>query len=128
MERSRLRNIYHRSKRFSDTRAYHKQLFGKSALFSFFFGYVDKDEIVNSHSTTAEHFNTFNGITKTLDIYHWPQSAEPIFDDPVINAIAKYSDHPSIIKIKNTFAETVYKLVMSLNSKKSASGEIKGVC
>ena len=53
----------------------------------------------------------------------------------MLNAIAKYLDHPSIIKIKNTFAgnsfeftktdtETVHKLVMSLNSKKSTSGEI----
>ena len=96
----------------------------------------DKDEIVNSDSATAEIFNTyFNGITKTLDIYQWPQYAGPIYNDPVLNAIAKYLDHPSIIKIKNTFAgnsfeftktdtETVHKLVMSLNSKKSTSGEI----
>ena len=34
---------------------------------------VDKDEIVNSDSTTAELFNIyFNGVTKTLDIYQWP--------------------------------------------------------
>ena len=97
---------------------------------------VDKDEIVNNDSTTAELFNIyFNGVTKTLDIYQWPQSTEPTNDDPVLNAIAKYLDHPSIIKIKNTFTgnsfeftktdtETVHKLVMSLNSKKSTSGEI----
>ena len=53
----------------------------------------------------------------------------------MLNAIAKYLDHPSIIKIKNTFAgnsfeftktdtETVHELVMSLNSKNSTSGEI----
>ena len=62
----------------------------------------DKDEIVNSDSATAEIFNTyFNGITKTLDIYQWPQYAGPIYNDPVLYAIAKYLDHPSIIKIKN---------------------------
>ena len=72
---------------------------------------VDKDEIVNSDSTTAEHFNTyFNDITKTLDIYQWSQSAEPIFNDPLLNVIAKYSDHPSIIKIKNTFLVTYFSL------------------
>ena len=65
---------------------------------------VDKDEIVNSDSTTAELFNIyFNGVTKTLDIHQWPQSTEPTNDDLVLNAIAKYLDHPSIIKIKNTF-------------------------
>ena len=55
--------------------------------------------------------------------------------DPVFDAISRYSDHPSIVKIKHLFAgnsfeftntstENVHEMVMSLNSKKSTSGEI----
>ena len=97
---------------------------------------VQNDEIVNSDSTTAKLFNEyFNGITKTLDIHEWPQNFGQKTDDPVCDAISRYSDHPSIIKIRdifpgnsfeftNTDTETVHKVVMSLNSKKSTSGEI----
>ena len=172
MERSRLRNIYYRSKSFSDMRAYHKQrnfvcnlnrkikknyfktvasnpensgqnfweickpFFSDKHTVSEKIILIDKDEIVNSDITTAQLFNNyFNGVTKTLDIFEWPQCTEQIFGDPVLNAIARYSDHPSIIKIKNSFGdnsfeftntdtETVHELIMSLNSKKSTSGEV----
>ena len=97
---------------------------------------MQNDKIVNSDSTTAKLFNVyFNGITKTLDIHEWPEDFGQKTDDPVCDAISRYSDHPSIIKIRdifsgnsfeftNTDTETVHKVVMSLNTKKSTSGEI----
>ena len=97
---------------------------------------VDKDEIVTSDLTAANLFNSyFNNITKTLDIYEWPKNSGPMSGDPVCDAISRYSDHPSVVKIKHLFAgnsfeftntstENVHEMVMSLNSKKSTSGEI----
>ena len=175
MKRSRLRNIYLRSKSRSDLLAYRKQrnyvcsLNRKTRRIYFdeiasnptsinrnfwkickpFFSdkhsmsekilLVDKDEIVTSDSQTANIFNTyFNGITNKLNLKVWAPDT-PIdlkVDDPVLCAIVKYSSHPSIIKIKevfegnssfeftNTDTETVHKLVMSLNCRKTTSDSI----
>jgi len=172
MDRSRLRNIYQRSQRYSDRCAYRKQrnfvcsmnrkikkiyfdtvasnsdnsshnfweickpFFSDKSIVSEKIILVNEDGIVNSDSTTAKLFNKyFNGITKTLDIHEWPQNSGQKTGNPVHDAISRYADHPSIIKIKymfvgnsfeftNTDTETVHKLVMSLNNKKSTSGEI----
>ena len=137
MHRSRLRNIYQRTQRFSDWRAYQKQrnyvcslnrkikktyfdtvasnpdnssqnfweickpFFSDKSAVSEKIILVQKDEIVNSDSTTAKLFNEyFNGITKTLDIHEWPQTYGPKTGNPVFDAISRYSNHPSIIKIR----------------------------
>ena len=47
---------------------------------------------------TATNFNNyFNNITKGLHIKYWCVS-DKLFDDPLVNAIRKYGNHPSIIK------------------------------
>ena len=57
-------------------------------------------------------------------------------DNPVLDAVTKYSNHPSVIKIKEVFGgnsdfeftdidtETVHKIVMSLDCKKVSTGSI----
>ena len=100
---------------------------------------VQDDDIISSDSVTAKVFNTyFNDITKTLNLKSWESDIgiQEQLDDPVLNAISKYQNHPSIIKIKEVYGssstfeftevdtDSVHKLVMSLNSKKSTSGEI----
>ena len=85
----------------------------------------------------AQIFNNyFINAVKSLNIDYFEHFSFdcvfPEIEDAVTNAIEKYSKHPGIVKIKehypenttfsfqNTNFETVYKLVMNLNSSKSA--------
>ena len=100
---------------------------------------MHKDDIITNDSVTATLFNSyFNDITKDLNLKSWKSEIKSqVFpNDPVRNAISKFSDHPSVIKIKEVFGnsssfqfteidtETVHKLVMSLNDKKATSCDI----
>ena len=99
---------------------------------------IHDDEIISNDSVTAKLFNDyFNDITKGLNLKSWePDSGEPLTNDPIVDAIAKFSTHPSILKIKEVYGndsifkfvetdtESVYNLIMSLNSKKSTSCNI----
>ena len=98
---------------------------------------VENERIVSDDRDVATTFNEyFNRITETLDIPAWGSTFVPKTDDPVRNAIAKYSNHPSICKIKGDFPcdegfelqqvtlEEVSKEILSLESSKKVSGNI----
>ena len=99
---------------------------------------VQNDRILSKDSEVADVCNSyFNDITKDLNLWKWlPEPLCPILSNPVFQAIAKYEDHPSILKIQSLFniqsrfnfstvdSETVHKLIMSLEVKKSTSGNI----
>ena len=70
--------------------------------------------------------NTLMASPKLWTFMNGPKNFGQKTDDPVCDAISRYSDHPSIIKIRdifpgnsfeftNTDTETVHKVVMSLN-------------
>ena len=99
---------------------------------------VCNDVILSGDAEVASAFNFhFKDITKDLDISQWvPHPMCPTFSNPVYRAIAKYEDHPSIIKIRSlsnepsqfTFSEVtpdfVKGLVLSLDTKKATSDSI----
>ena len=99
---------------------------------------VCNDNILNDDAEVASAFKShFKEITKNLDISQWvPHPMCPIFSNPVYQAIAKYGNHPSIIKIRSlsseptqfTFSEVtpyfVQGLVLSLDTKKATSDSI----
>ena len=63
---------------------------------------VEKGEVVSKNEDIATHCNNyFNDITKGLNIKKWSIS-DKSSDDPLVNAIRKYENHPSIIKIKSS--------------------------
>ena len=63
---------------------------------------VEKGEVVSKNEEIATHSNNyFNDITKGLNIKKWCIS-DKLSDDPPVNAIRKYENHPSIIKIKSS--------------------------
>ena len=67
---------------------------------------VGKGEVVSKNDEIATHFNNyFNEITKRLNIKKWCIS-DKLSDDPLVNAIRKYENHPSIIKIKSSVETT----------------------
>ena len=100
---------------------------------------VDKNSVLSDDKLIAECVNDyFVNVTQTLNIMKWPEQDPSIkTDDFVLNAIRKYSNHPSIIAIKsnvaitgNTFnfehivPEEVLKKVKQLDPSKSTSGGI----
>ena len=97
---------------------------------------VEKGEAVSKNEEIATHFNNyFNYITKGLNIKKWCIS-EKLSDDPLVSAIRKYENYPSIIKIKSSVETTelfdfnfvssddIYKIINSLNPTKKTSGAI----
>ena len=49
--------------------------------------------------------NYFNDLTKELNIKKWCIS-DKLSDDPLVNAIQKYENHPSIIENKSSVETT----------------------
>ena len=97
---------------------------------------VEKGEVVSKNEEIATHFNNyFNDITKGLNIKKWYIS-DNLSDDPLANAIRKYENHPSIIKIKSSVETTqlfdfsfvssddISKIINSLDPTKKANGAI----
>ena len=67
---------------------------------------MEKGEVVSKTKEIATHFNNyFDDITKGLNIIKWCIS-DKLSDDPIVNAIGKYENHPSIIKIKSFVERT----------------------
>ena len=98
---------------------------------------VENEHIISNDRDIATIFNTyFNKITETLEIPQWESIYEPVLSDPVINAINKYANHPSIelIRQKNQVADLfefkiitldeIYKEILKLDSSKKVSGNI----
>jgi len=100
---------------------------------------VQDSKVICNDFEVAQSFNSyFNDITKDLKLKQWSQNLPPCIDvvDPILYSMAKYREHPSIIKIKSLFehlpifsfseinTESVHKIIMSLEIKKSTSGKI----
>ena len=99
---------------------------------------LEKGEVVSKNEEIATHFNNyFNDITKGLNIRKWCIS-DKLSDDPLVNAIRKCENHPSIIKIKSSVETTqlfdfnfvssdnISKIINSVHStKKSGAIPIK---
>ena len=96
----------------------------------------EKGEVLSKNEEIATHFNNyFNNITRGLNIEKWCIS-ENSSDDPLVNAIRKYENHPSIIKIKSSVetaqlfdfnfvsSNDISKIINSLDLTKKASGAI----
>ena len=97
---------------------------------------VEKGEVVSKNEKIATHFNNyFNDITEGLNIKKWSIS-DKLPDDLLVNAIRKYENHPSIIKIKSSVETTqlfdfnfvssddISKIINSMDSTKKTSGAI----
>lgn len=169
MKRSRLKNIYNRTRCESDFRLYKKQrnfvnnlnrqekrqFFKKiecsadsskqfwKAVNPFFsnksaanetVSLLEGKELIQDDDKVANVFiEYFNHITDNLGIVQWKPhiTCKSVFD-----IVDKYSDHPSIIKIKqsvqrnSTFSFShihpwdTYQVIMGLNPSKSTSGSI----
>ena len=70
----------------------------------------------------------FNDITKARNIKKWCIS-DKLSDDPLVNVIRKYENHPSIIKIKSSVETTqlfdhISKIINSLDPTKKTNGAI----
>ena len=80
--------------------------------------------------------NSFINIISSLKIKLWKNNLAGTTKDPIDRAIKKFSTHPSIIKIKASYAhqdifaflhitlEEVKKCINGLDEKKGISGEI----
>ena len=69
---------------------------------------INKDGVITKNEDLAKTFNVFfSCIVKKLDIEHVPddESNLPNVEDPILKAIAKYENHPSILRIKNYMKE-----------------------
>ena len=69
---------------------------------------INKDGLITKNEDLAKTFNIFfSSIVKNLDIEHIPddESNLPNVEDPILKAIAKYENHPSILRIKNYMKE-----------------------
>ena len=97
---------------------------------------VEKGKVVSKNEEIATHFNNyFNDITEGLNIKKWSIS-DKLSDDPLVNAIRKYENHPSIIKIKSSVETTqlfdfnfvssddISKIINSMDSTKKTNGAI----
>ena len=93
----------------------------------------EKGEVISKNEQIATHFNNyFNDIAKGLK---WCVS-DKLSDDPLANAIRKYENHPSTIKIKSSVQTTqlfdfnfvnsdnISKIINSLDATKKRSGAI----
>ena len=98
---------------------------------------IENNDILSDDKSIATVFNEyFNCITINLDLEKWDTCTSSLFNDPVSQAVSKYSNHPSIQKIKAKFnnsnkfefmptdENTIYKLIMQLDSSKKTGGDI----
>ena len=124
------------SKKFFDT---YKPLLSHKETVSDKIILVEDETILSDDRDIAQCFNNhFSNITKTLSIKEWPTSDEAsCIADAVDKAIAKYKDHPSVIKIKekipsgdhkfefaHVLPEEVNAQILKLKTSKSARGSI----
>ena len=98
---------------------------------------VENESIISKDTNIANLFNKyFNTITSTLSVTEWGINNEQIHD-PIERAIARYTNHPSILRINASKSvheapfsfspvspDETYKIISSLNSTKATSGNI----
>ena len=69
---------------------------------------INKDGLITKNEDLAKTFNIlFSSIVKKLDVEHVPddESNLPNVEDPILKAVAKYENRPSILGIKNYMKE-----------------------
>ena len=97
---------------------------------------IENDRIVSENHKIAKTFNTyFESVTDSLNLFEWIGESVNS-NDKIEQIIAKYSKHPSILKIKqkvkinrkfsfqSVSEDTVKNVVKSLPSDKASAGEI----
>ena len=98
---------------------------------------VDNGNIISNDREVATAFNQhFSNITESLNISKWDPGFACRTTDPVLSAIEKFSNHPSIVTIKNRENVTgffefrdvnyadVFHEILRLDSSKKTSGNI----
>ena len=69
---------------------------------------INEDDLITKNEDLVRTFNNFfsNAVNK-LGIEHVPDDESNLsnIDDPILKAIAKYENHPSILRIKNYMKE-----------------------
>ena len=96
----------------------------------------ESGEILTENIKIAKTFNSyFKSVTDCLELFNWPLQPN-VSCDKVQNIIKRFSNHPSIIKIKHKFKlnknfsfqcvseTTIRKVVKSLPSDKGTAGEV----
>ena len=96
---------------------------------------MEKEELVSSESDVAQRFSFFSNIVKNIDI---PKHVVGdtlhlhLKNHPILMAILKYRDYPSIITIKHfryqtvpsnfshIYKKTVLKIIRSLSNNKAS--------
>ena len=95
------------TKTMKDTRKFWKTvnpLFSEESYSKESISLVNKDGFITKNEDLAKTFNKFfSSVVKKLDIEHVPddESNLPDVDNPILRAIAKYENHPSILRIKH---------------------------
>ena len=108
-----------------------KHSFGESKI-----ALNESGKILTENIKIVYTFNSyFKSVTDSLEIFYWPLQPD-VSCDKVENIIKRFSNHPSIIKIKHKFKiskkfsfqcvseATLRKVVKSLLSDKATAGEI----
>jgi len=108
-----------------------KHSFGSSNI-----ALIENGELLTENMKIARTFNSFfEKVTDSLNLFEWPVQIDESIDN-IEGIILKYSNHPSIIKIKKKFKlnekfsfhevseDTVRKVVKNLPSDKASAGEI----
>ena len=88
---------------------------------------MNNNEIISNNEELAEIFNKhFSKIVENLDIDETLASniASSDITDPVLNAIKKYEDHPSIKKIKHFMSGKDLQFSFNFETKNKILAEI----
>ena len=87
---------------------------------------INKDGLITKNEDLTKTFNVFSSIVKKLDIEHVPddESNLPNVEDPILKAIVKYENHPSILRIKNYMKEKDLYFSFEFVNKPKISKEI----
>ena len=89
--------------------------------------FINKDGLITKNEDLVQTFNNFfSKIVKKLGIEHVPDddSNLPNIDDPTLKAIAKYENHPIILRIKNYMKEKDLNFSFEFVKKQKISKEI----
>ena len=88
---------------------------------------INKDGLITKNEDLAKTFNNFfNNIVNKLGIEDVPDDEPNLskIDDPISKAIAKYENHPSILRIKNYMKEKDLNFSFEFVNKPNISKEI----
>ena len=88
--------------------------------------FINKDGLITENEDLAKTFNIFFSIiVNKLGIEHVPDIPNlSNIDDPILKAIAKYENHPSILRIKNYMKEKDLNFSFEFVDKPKISKEI----